>query len=306
MTRTVLPFVPSIELAEALAGSFQVTTVRVAAALKEEAPRLFAKRTAQLLGVFPDSILVLVGEGEVLRVRYAMSEAGEVHFTGTSDVALTVVTEKNLQRYVRNEARVAADLFMRGLVDQANARIAALAPLVDQAGVMSDGDILKSFAEGRTDRLWKTTLSARAEKVKLFLGEDKLPPPLQPKFGRLYDGSTAPSEMDGFKALVQDDIEHLVSRLSAVEATASAALQSIRLVREQAIREGGEEAISSLEEFASDLLADVVKVKEFVVEAVAEFGSVDRIAKVFDSIASEVTSFEVASAFVAKTVTRLT
>lgn len=306
MTRSVLPFVPSIELAEALAGSFQVTTARVAAALKSEAAKLFSGRGAQLLGVFQDSTLVLVGESEVVRLRYSLSESGEVHFTGTSDVDLTVVTEKNLHRYIRQEARAAADLFLRGLVDQANAKIVALAPLVDQASAVSDEDILKSFSESRAERLWKTTLTERADKVKKFLGEDKLPAPLSPKFGRLYDGSTSTAELDGFKALVHDDVQHLVSRLSAVEATATSALHAIRLVREQATREGGEDAIASLEAFASDLLADVTQVKEFVVEASTEFGSVDRIAKVFDSIASEVASFEVAGAFVAKTVTRLT
>jgi len=306
MTRSVLPFVPSIELAALLAGSFQSTTSRIADALKSEASKLFSGRGVQLLGVFPDSALVLVGESEVSRLRYSMSEVGEVHFTGTSDVDITVVTEKNLQRFIRTEARAAADLFLRGLITQANEKIVALAPLVDHAAAMSDEDILKSFAESRADRLWRVTLNDRAENVQKFLGEDKLPAPLSAKFKRIYDGSTTASELEGFKPLVHDDIQHLVSRLSAVEATATSALHAIRIVREQAIQAGGEEAIASLEAFASDLLSDVTQVKEFVVEAVAEFGSVDRIAKVFDSIASEVASFEVAGAFVAKTVTRLT
>jgi hypothetical protein len=306
MTRSVLPFVPSIELAQLLAGSFQDTTARITSALRTEASNLFAGQSAQLLGVFPSFVVALVGEAELVRVKYALSESGEVYFTGTSDIDLTVVTEKNLHRFIRQEARAAADLFLRGLVDQANEKIVALAPLVDQASSVTDEDILKSFAESREGLLWKTTLSERADKVQKFLGEDKLPAPLSAKFKRLYDGSTAKAEMDTFKALVQDDVAHLISRLSAVEASTTSALHAIRLVRERAIQEGGEEAITSLEAFASDLLSDVTQVREFVVEAVAEFGSVDRIAKVFDSVASEVTSFEVAGAFVAKTVARLT
>ena len=305
MPQQLLPFVPAAELAGILAGSFQDTTVKVADALREEAHNLFGGRSAQVLGVFSDAVVVLAEGGDVLRVRYEKGTTGAVYFTGSEVLPVTVVTQKNVRRFVQNEARVAADLFIRGLTAQANEKVSAIAPLVDALNVMSDEEVLQSFAESRSSHQWHALVEERRQYIQPLLEGETLPEPLAPKFSRLYDGSTKSEELPGFEALVTDDVEHLISRLAAVESQATAALQTARTVREQAAREGGEEVVATLEAFAADLLADVTKVKEFVVEASTEFGRVDRIAKVFDSIASEVASFEVAGAFAAKMAARL-
>jgi hypothetical protein len=305
MPQQLLPFVPASELAGVLAGSFQDTTVKVADALREEAHSLFGGRTAQVLGVFPDAVVVLAEGGDVLRIRYEKGTTGAVYFTGSEVLPVTVVTQKNVRRFVQNEARTAADLFIRGLTAQANEKVSALAPLVDALNVMSDEEVLQSFSESRSAHQWHALIEERHQYIQPLLEGETLPEPLSPKFSRLYDGSTKPAELSGFEALVTDDVEHLISRLVAVESQAAAALQTARTVREQAAREGGEEVVATLEAFAADLLADVTKVREFVVEASTEFGRVDRIAKVFDSIASEVASFEVAGAFAAKMAARL-
>ena len=305
MTHQQLPFVPAAELAGLLAGSFQDISAKVASALREESHNLFGGRSVQVLGVFPDNVVILSDDGGVARIRYESSAAGAIYFLGTEHLPVTVVTEKNVRRYVQKEARTAADLFIRGLTAQANEKVAALAPLVDAANVISDGELLQSMQESRADRPWKMLIDSRKDRVSALVESASLPAPLSPKFTKLYDGSTKPSELPHYKTLVQDDVEHLLGRLAAVESQASAALQTVREIREQAVQEGGEEAITSLESFVTDLLADVSQVKEFVVEATAEFGQVDRIAKVFDSIASEVASFEVAGAFAAKLAARL-
>lgn len=305
MTHQQLPFVPATELAGLLAGSFQDISAKVASALREESHNLFGGQAVQVLGVFPEHVVILSDAGDVSRVRYESSAAGAIYFTGTEHLPVTVVTQKNVRRFVQKEARAAADLFIRGLTAQANEKVQALAPLIDAANVISDDDLLRSMTESRADRPWKTLMEDRKDRVSVLVEGVELPTPLAPKFSKLYDGSTKPSELPHYKTLVQDDVEHLLGRLTAVESQATSALQTVRSVKEQAVQEGGEAAIASLESFVTDLLADVSQVKEFVVEATAEFGQVDRIAKVFDSIASEVASFEVAGAFAAKLAARL-
>lgn len=305
MPHPMLPFVPAAELSSLLTGSFQDTTSRVADALREESHSLFGGRDAQLLGVFPDYAVVLTDDGNVAKMRFESSASGSVYFTGTEFIPVTVVTEKNLRRYVQKEASAAADLFLRGLTDRANDKIRDLAPLVDAASVVSDDEILQSFSESRSERMWRNVTDSRKSHVTALLEGSELPAALAPKFSKLYDGSTGADELPRFAALVTDDVEHLLGRLASVESQASSALHTARMVRDAAVAAGGEAAIAALEAFASDLLSDVTQVKEFVVEATTEFGKVDRIAKVFDSIALEVASFEVAGAFAAKMAARL-
>jgi hypothetical protein len=305
MENSLSPFIPAVELAPLLKGSHQDMALRLAEEIEAEKTR-FGGAPVHLVATFDSHAIVMSEAGEVYRVAYETANSGKVHLTKQEVLPVTVVTEKTLRRFVQTEAKAAADLFLKGMVTQANAKVAALFPLMDNALAASDDEIIDGFAESRkADRLWKSMLEGRGDQIRSYISENALPAPLAAKFKKLYDGATTPEELPNFKSLVHSDLAGLIGRLSVVEAQAQEALHQLRTVKDAASEEGGSEAIAQLEQYAADLLSDVSEVKEFATEAVRDFNQVDLLAKVFDSMASEVASFEVAGAFASKMASRL-
>lgn len=305
MENSMSPFIPAAELASLVKGSHQDVALRLADEIKTESKR-FGTSPAQLVATFDSHVIVMNEAGDVFRVGYETANSGKVHLTTQESLPVTVVTEKSLRTFVQAEAKAAADLFLKGMTKQANAKIASLFPLMDATLAASDDEIIGEFTESRKQaRVWKGLLEGRTEQIRSYLSEDKLPAPLAPKFKKLYDGATTRDELPTFKPLVHSDMGGLIARLAAVEAQAQQALHQLATVKEEAEMAGGLEAVNQLEQYASDLLADVSEVKGFAEEAVRDFSQVDLVAKVFDSMASEVASFEVAGAFTAKMASRL-
>lgn len=300
------PFIPAEELSGLLRGSFQETSILVSEAVKAEKQR-FGNTPAHVVATFPEYAVVMSESGMAFRVGYGISEDGTVHLTKQEPLSVRVVTEENLRKYVQQEAKAAVDLFLSGLTDRANEKISALLPLADAGFTASDAEVIASFAESRKqDRLWKQLLAERGEGIKEFLAESApSAPELKAKFKKLYDGSTTADELPTFKGLVQEDAGHLMSRLDRVKAQAEAALHVLRTFIDEAADHGGTDVFDTLESYTNDLLADVRAVQEFVTESMAEFSRVDLLAQVFDAVASDVASFEVAGAFASKMATRL-
>lgn len=300
-----MPFIPAAELAPLLKGSHQETASRLDAEIQSDLAR-FGGKSASVVATFDTHALVMSESGDVYRVGYETSNSGKIYLTTQESLPITVVTDKNLRQYVRTEAKAAADLFLKGLVTQANARIAALFPLMDASLAATDDEIISSFVESRqAHHDWKELIEAREEQIQAYLSEEALPKPLQPKFTKLYDGATTEDELPNFKGLVHADMNGLIARLTTVESQAQTALAQLEQVRGAAEMEEGTEALQQLQQYVSDLLNDVTQVKTFAEESVREFRRVDLVAKVFDSMASEVASFEVAGAFASKMASRL-
>lgn len=299
------PFIPANELSNLLKGSFQHTSALVADALKES--KAFSGKPVHLVACFDKHAVVMSEAGDAFKVGYEISESGSVHFIGQEVLPVTVVTEKTARRYAQAEAKLIVDLFFKGLTEQAEERMAALLPIVDAATANSDEELLQGFAESlEADRVWKKLVKDRAESVKQYLGESApQTTAVAPKFKKLYDGSTSAEELPKFKSLVRDDTAHLLGRISAVRKQAEEAVHAAALVKEAAEAEGIAEGLAVLESYAADLLSDVRQIEAFVQEAIEEFGRVDLLAQVFDSLAEEVASFEVAGAFASKMASRL-
>lgn len=298
------PFIPAVDLAALSQGSHQDMAVRLATALKGEAKR-FSGESAAILATFDTHVVVMTEGGSVFRLQYERAANGDIHFVKQEAVDVPVVTDRSVRQYVRSQAYEAVDLFLKGLVSQAHSKIAAILPLADASMANSDAESLAAFMESRkTQGGWQRFMAGRKPQVLEYLGENSIPAPLQPKFKKLYDGATGADELPNFKGLVQSDMTTLVTRLVAVEEQARTALEMFRSVRASA-GNGDHPALSQLEAYANDLLADVTQVKSFAEEASGNFKQVDLLAKVFDSMSAEVASLEVAGAFAAKMASRL-
>lgn len=296
------PFIPAHELQTLVKGSHQDLTARIAAAVTES----FTSQRVQVLATFNTHAIALSESGTVHKITYECALDGSVQLLKNEELPVTVVTDKTLRRYVQREAADAVGLFLKGLTAQANAKIAALAPLAEAVDLKSDLEIVCRFDESRAVATpWKLLVESRKAAITSYLSEVALPEPLQERFGALYDGSTPSDELPVFEPLVLKDMDVLLTRLAAVEEQSRKSLELLGAIKEAAIAEGQAEAVDQIELLASDLLRDVASVREFAQDAVSEFKQVDLLARVFDSVATEVASFEVASAFAHTVATRL-
>jgi hypothetical protein len=301
------PFVPATELKALLKGSYQDVGLKVRLAVQENAPT-FGNKPVQVLGLFADHLLVLAeSSNTVVKVGYGTDSEGKVCFTSHTALPTTVVTEQSVREYVRKQSKVAADLFLKGHVAQAQEVIEAIAPLVDSNSAETDEDIVSKFLEHREQpHPWKVFVNAKKDAlIEGVLSDVSFPEALRPKFAALYDGATAKNELPSYGGLVRSDMGVLHKRLTTVQEQVQGALQQIKDAQPAAVAEGGSQAITALETLTTDLLNDVTQVRTFVQEAVQDFSQVDLLAKVFDSIAAEVAAFEVAGAFAVKMATRL-
>ena len=301
------PFVPVTELQGLLKGSHQEVSAILEHAVATQ-PHAFGGKPARLLAAFSGHVIVLAeSNNTVAKVGYSFDSEGNVHFTKHTPLNVPVVTEATLRSYLRSEAKAAASLFLGGQIARANEKIASIASLVDNESLLDDDSIVNSFLESReTARPWKTFVLQKQSVLKESVLKDvELAAPLKPKFAKLYDGATTQEELPSFKGLVHSDIAVAIKRLNKVEEQASQALQQIALVKAHSEQMASHPAGLALEETTNDLLNDVRTVRDFLLEASEQFSQVDLVAKVFDSIAAEVATFEVAGAFAANMALRL-
>jgi hypothetical protein len=301
------PFVPVEDLKRVTKGSHQEVILALVEALQTRLSE-FGNKPVHLLSTFKDHVVVLSeANNTVMKVAYSFDVEGRVHFTKHTPLNVPVVTESNLRTYVRNEAKAAAGLFLSGYTARANAKIEAIAGLVDSEAFLDDDAIVNGFLEARENpRQWKQFIAEKKDTLlEGVLRGVELPAPLKPKFVKLYDGATAKEELPAFKGLVHSDISTAIKRLNAVEEQVGAALTQIRTIKAGSAQLSAHPAGLALENTTSDLLDDVRSVRDFLLEATEQFAQVDLVAKVFDSVAAEVATFEVAGAFAAKMATRL-
>lgn len=286
-------------------GSHQELVSRVAEAVQADLLRFGG--AAHLLATFDTGRAVVMAEsGDVYSVKFSVAKDGNIELGPQELMDANGVTEKTLRKFVRAEAKAAVDLFLQGLTDRANEKIARLLPLVDYSMSLSDTEVVEDFAESReVPRLWKATVEARKPAIVASLDEGVLPPALQPQFADLYERRLPAEELGGKRPQVVGQVQELLLRLMAVEEQADMALNALSAVRPTAMAEGGAESYKQLEDYARDLRADVNSVKTFVEEALSDFKGVELLARVFDAVAGEISSFEVAGAFAAKMTSRL-
>ena len=291
------PYIPEADLATIVRGSQQEVLRKITRELGENLSR-FGGQPVTVMASFDESVVVLTDSNDVVRVGYELDSAGRVHLTRQEVLPITVVTEQNASRYLRQKALEAADLFLKGYAEAANRIVASLAPVAEAHQGVPASDIVTGYTQSLSESAWREVFAKTSDSMRSILSEETLPDPLAPKFRKLYDGSTEKAELPAFEGLVRADTDHLIARLATVEASVVDAIHRLALKGEKT------EADGAAVEFAESLLSDVRRMMGLVSEAAEDF-AVDEIARVFDAMATEVASFEVASAFVAKTALRL-
>lgn len=299
-------FVPRDEILKLTKGSFEQLAVRVDRAVQSEKARLFEGANVEVLGTFTSHAVVLTDGGKVFHTRFEESASGELRLISASEMDAVVVPRDSMPKFLKKEARAVADLFLKGLVDEANRRMSQLAKLVDADAVFDDRQVVESFvAELTRDSGWRTLVETTDIRRVLGEGLEKISAnKLRAKFFKLYDGSLSGAELEKYRGLVNEDLGHLMQRIEAVR---EQTLESVSRLREVAAKvdESKQETVRAFEDLVTEFSADLVALPGAFSETVQGVEAVGALGKLYDAVAEELLRYEVAGAFVVQMTNRL-
>lgn len=302
-------FVPREEILKLTSNSFEHRAVKIEAVVKQEKQRLFDNAEPQVLGTFDKYAVILTDAGKVYRVQYEEAASGNLHLLSATLMNAAVYPREAMPSYLRKEAKAAADLFLKGMVGEANKKISQLAKLMDETTVYEDDKIVDPLlASIVSTRMWKQAIGEKTDAdLKQVLGESygKIDSQkLRAKFFKLYDGSMQGSELEKYRGLVNEDVGHLMGRMDVVF---DQALKSVGTLREfsEKVRDDERETVSAFVAFVEDLAEDVRQVKKTVAETLQGVDSVSSLGRLYDTLAEELLRYEIAGGFAVQMTTRL-
>lgn len=301
-------FVPREEIIKLTAGSFEHRAVQVEEALKREKSKFFENTDIQVLGTFDGTAIVLSESGKLFKVTFDES-AGVVRVLSANTVSGVVYPREAMPAYLRKEAKGAVDLFIKGLVNEANRKVAQLAKMVEANTTYDETEIVSAFISTITgSRAWKLALAEKTEdELKKVLGEAYATideNQLRAKFSKLYDGSLVGEELEQYRVLVCEDIGKLTERMTVVYDAAFKAVGQLREVSEK-VTEAQRETVSAFVAFVEDLLADLGQMKQGLAETLQGADGVGALGRLFDALTEELLRYEIAGGFVVRMTTQL-
>ena len=301
------------EIKTLVAGSYEQLLPRVHRALSEDRKRLFGvEEDITLLGTFKGYAVAATESGDVFRVHYETSQDGTIVPLTSEPVTVPKYTDAE---FTKREAKKFVEAFLSGARTEASERFAVLVRHASEAAptpVVAPSKVVETF-EGlvKGERPWKqvyrTKLSEIREEIKSEV--EKIDANrLRPKFKALYATESkvlAESNSAGYEALVTSDLKYLGERVKALESLVEGALTesrgSIPALKSAAM----DPTVKTFESFAEDLISDLRGVRNYLSENCESLNLLDAKAKVYDVLASELHSYEVAANFVANMSRRL-
>jgi len=216
------------------------------------------------------------------------------------DLDVEVFNTASLYSFVEREAGAVADLFLRGSVKSAVARLENLVPVAQISG----GPLAKIESMIESPRPWKRLFEARKEFIVGFLGDDVgalEEGRLRPNFGKLYDGSIEEGKLDNFEDRVAEGLGIVLERLGQIRDEVGTALASAT----DAISESTEPIAALFAQFSDDLYADLHALHESGSSAIEAVDDILARGKLCDTLVGGLYDREVASRFVVVVANRM-
>lgn len=303
-------FIPAAEVRKILHGSHEHLIARLDEVIQQDRKRLFGSSDAQVrvLGTFSGSAVVACSDGRFVRARFE-DVSGALRILGHEELNVPTVTQKSLPDFVKKEAAGVVEQFLRGDTSGAKKRLEGLTFFVDERANLTDRQVTESvIVSMRAERPWKRLFRERAEHLRQFLKDDLSQleaVALQQKFQKLYDGSVAETEMEGFRDLVTSDLSYLKERLEALADLVETSAAQVGGL-EAKFRELGEDAtLTSFRAFAEDLVEDLRGVSMTVSESAKQLDCVSCLGEVYDTVVKDLQQFEMAGRFVERMAAKL-
>lgn len=234
-----------------------------------------------------DNGAVVFADEKFLRVT--LTEDGPT----LSDLDVEVFDTATRYAFVEREAGVVADLFLRGAMKSAVARLENLVP----RAAISDTAVARIEAQIAVARPWKQMFEARREFILDFLGDEIVALEegrLRLKLGKLYDGSIEEGKLDSYVDRVAEVLGIVVGRIEQAHDEVRAAMLAVR----SPLSEASEPVVSTFRQFADDLLSDLSALHESSSHAIEVVDDIRARGTLCDTLVEGLHDREVASRFV--------
>lgn len=272
------------ELRRLTLGSFEAKIEEV----RQSICRNLNKESFEILATKDNEAVICTG-GKFYR---ASLTEGEPFLT---ELDVEAFSHSNVRSLIEREARLIADLYIRGSVKEAVAKLEKLVPMVP----LFKGDKIVGTVEAllTAPRPWRRLFELRCDRIKDFLGEEVVVVEnarLHPKFGKLYDGSIAEDELDSYDERVTEDLEVVIGRIAKVRDNIRAAFVAAGAY----LFESAEQVISEYRLFADDLWRDLCSLHELSSHAMTVVDDTRDRGKLCDMLVNGLYDREVAGHFV--------
>ena len=285
-----------------LANSYERLTEKVEAAIATSKVSLFGENTenVSVLGTFSQHALVLVDNRDVFRLRFESSADGGVKVVDTEVLEDALLTGPSLEEHLLSTARDIVENFIQNNTQVAIDKVEGLLEMVGTSSPELDKRISSQLVEwvGGT-RPWKRMLGGSSEVLGELLGEDSSSIP-SPKFLELGAGTLSEDKVEGYRSLVESDLDYAISRAREIVADVTKALENASVIRDKLSESKEAEIFTAFDAFVQDLSEDVGEVVKRVGEARSTVKDVAQLGAIYDAVAGQLPRYERARQFILK------
>ena len=297
-------FIPTEEIARLVAGSYEAQIAGLTEAITSDRERLFGKgvQRVKVIATFKDRAVAMAEDGRFVNVRFEMSATGVPTLVEHEALAVRVIEEKDLPGFVHSQASKAVDACMSGDESRVQELIAGLLRVAPTRPAIAEDRIVESVrAELAEIRPWQKVYEQRLPRIQATLKGESLAlldqSKIEPKYRKIYDGSMLPLKVEGFRGLVQSDLNYLKERVTALYHLVSVSLSSAkRALQTKDLSE--EESAKTFSTLAEDLLVDTKRLVHLVTEGAAQVHGVAEQGRLYDAIVARLPQQETAGMFV--------
>jgi hypothetical protein len=303
--------IPASEIKRLSEGSYEQLISRLEEAVAKDSKRIFGSvQETELISTFPGHAIVLGENGDFRQIRFESAQDGNLAITAIQEVAVPHFTKNNLNEFVEREASLVVDSFMRGGLTEAWSRLRGIIPYVEGDRKYSEEKLLSVMMESvRASRPWKTLFEEKQSEIKRVLWEDLAELDqnrLRAKFIKIYDGDLIEDNREGYKGLVESDLNYLSKRARALLCMIESAEQTVRPVLKSLKESGKDDILTTFGAFTEDLIDDLGRICDIVDSRCSNLHTISNLGKLYDTLAEELYIYEVAGLFIDKTARRLT
>lgn len=307
---SVTSFVPRDEIQKLAHGSYEQLTSQVESAIEKSRERLFGgSPPIEVLATFNGYALVLSEDARVFRVRYEKAQNGDVAPIAAEEVDIPAYKADTVPRFVKREAGAYVDAFLSGARSSAKEHLSTLTAFVRPEPLpLAPAKVTETFEHlVNGERGWKKVYKERIGQIHETV-KDVMPGLNEhrttEKFKRLRDGSIPANEFPKYEGLVRSDLKYLAGRVNSILLNAE---DSMRLLKGAvpALKEEKDPTVKMFQSFSEDYLEDLRGVRKALTEAENHISQVADFATIYDTLASQLFTYEVAGQFVSAMARRL-
>lgn len=298
--------VPVDAIRELSSGSYEHLSLRIDAALKENASRFVGESNAQVavVATFPGHVVIGSDDGRYFRCRYEDKD-GQITFGLSESLDVPIIDTSNSKEFIHRYAMSAVDAILSGNKEESRERLLGLIGMEESAAAFESVD-LADLVRGllKANRPWRQAFSEKRVAIREHLKDiissiDNKQ--METKYVGLYDGSIPEEKFGNYASIVAGDLSVLADRYESVQTRAESAFYPFT----EAVAESqdgrsqeDEEVLQQFAAFSEDFIEDIHELREHLAFAQESEPCVMCLGQIYDAMAEALTDYDIAGSFV--------